>query len=126
MNNIDIKGTLETPTISLDVSNGNLLIEGRSIIEDPNPFYEPLINELTKLNKAPLSKFEIDFKLEYFNTSSSKSILHVLKLLQSTNSTNKEIIINWHYDEGDDDILEIGEDFSHIINFPFNLKVIPN
>ena len=126
MNNIDIKGTSESPTITLDVDGGKLLIEGRSIIEDPNPFYEPLINELTKLNNTPLSKFEIDFKLEYFNTSSSKSILHVLKVLRSKESINKEIIINWYYDEGDDDILEIGEDFSHIINFPFVLKVIPN
>ena len=126
INNIDIKETLETPAISFDVTNGNLLIEGRSIIQDSNQFYEPLITELTKCVKSPLGKMEIDFKLEYFNTTSSKSILNVLKVLGEINAVNNEVVINWHYEEGDEDVLEIGEDFSSMINFPFNLKMIPN
>ena len=126
ISDIDIKETPETPTISLDATNGNLLIAGRSIIENSHQFYKPLITELSKCVKAPLAKMEIDFKLEYFNTNSSKSILDVLKVLQEINSRSNNVVINWYYEEGDEDVLEIGEDFSSIINFPFNIKVIPN
>ena len=73
-----------------------------------------------------MEKFEIDFKLEYFNTTSSIVILDVLKHLQSMDTPENKVIINWHYDEEDEDLLEIGEDYSTMLNFPFNLVVNPN
>jgi len=33
---------------------------------------------------------------------------------------HKKFIINWFYEEGDEDILERGEYFSSILNIPFN------
>ncbi|MBL4670229.1 MAG: DUF1987 domain-containing protein [Flavobacteriales bacterium] len=125
MSDIDIEGTLKTPTISFDEINNYLLIEGRSTLENPAKFYKPLISKLEKLEKSSSREMKIDFKLEYFNTTSSIAILDVLKRLQSLNK-DKEIVINWSYDEGDEDILEIGEDYSSILKFPFNLVINPN
>lgn len=126
MTDIYIKGTTETPMISFDEKNKYLLIEGRSISENPSEFYKPLIIKLKDYIKLPLGKMEIDFKLEYFNTTSSLVILDVLKHLQTLNTEKNEIVINWYYDKGDDDILEIGEDYSTILNHPFNLIVNSN
>jgi len=125
MSDIDIEGTLKTPTISFDEINNYLLIEGRSTLENPAKFYKPLISKLEKLEKSSSREMKIDFKLEYFNTTSSIAILDVLKRLQSLNK-DKEVVINWFYDEGDEDILEIGEDYSSILKFPFNLVINPN
>jgi hypothetical protein len=33
---------------------------------------------------------------------------------------NKKYIVNWYYEEGDEDILERGEYFSSVLNIPFN------
>ncbi|MBL4594025.1 MAG: DUF1987 domain-containing protein [Flavobacteriales bacterium] len=126
MSDIDTEGTLQSPTISFDETNNYLLIEGRSTLENPAKFYQPLISKLENCKKLPARKMEIDFKLEYFNTTSSISILGVLKCLQSIRTDGNEVVINWFYDAEDEDILEIGEDFSTIVKFPFNLIVNSN
>ena len=121
MSDINIKGTLKTPTILFKKSTNYLLIEGRSTLENPNKFYKPLISNLKDSMKSVSGTMEIDFKLEYFNTTSSLAILDVLKHLLSLNTAKNKVVINWHYDEEDEDILEIGKDYSTIVNFPFNL-----
>jgi hypothetical protein len=52
----------------------------------------------------------MDVNLEYFNTASSKKIMDLFKHLDA-NSNIKDILINWHYEEGDDDSVETAEIF---------------
>ena len=111
--------------IEFDTTKGYLLIEGRSIPENSIDFFEPFIEFLENYSKTPLPLTEVDFRLEYFNTSSSKCILDILRLLQKIHlDEDSQIKINWFYDEDDDEIQEIGQDYSHIINVPFNIKLI--
>ena len=126
MSDINIKGTLKTPSITFDNIENHLIIKGRSTHENPTRFYKPLISILKKEKVFPKGKIEVDFKLEYFNTPSSLVLLGVLKQLQSLNSPNNEVIINWYYDEEDEDLLEAGQDYSTILDYPLNLVVIPN
>jgi hypothetical protein len=126
MSDINIKGTVKTPAISFCEADKRLIIEGRSTLENPARFYKPLISKLKDFNNERIAKLEIDFKLEYFNTTSSLVILDVLKHLQSLDAPDSEVVINWYYDEEDEDLLEIGQDYSTMLNFPFNLVVNPN
>lgn len=121
MSDINIKGTFNTPSISFNKKENHLIIEGRSTLEDPVIFYKPLISKIKDGLKFPQGKMEIDFKLEYFNTTSSLVILDVLKKLHSLDAPGNKVIINWYYDAGDEDLLEIGQDYSAMVNFPFNL-----
>jgi hypothetical protein len=124
MSNLIVKGTELTPTIEFDSLTGSLLIKGTSIPENPFESFDPLFKVLDSYNEKPSSKTKVDFLLEYFNTSSSKCILEVLKKIQLLHLNGNEVEINWHYEEEDEDILEIGQDFSSMIKIPFNLKVI--
>lgn len=126
MSDIDIKGTEETPTVEFKNNDGYLLIEGRSIPENSSEFYQPLIDSLSDYKSSPSSKIKVDFRFEYFNTSSSKCILDILKKLQEIRDAGNDVVVDWYYEEEDDEILEIGEDYSHIVNVPFNLKMINN
>lgn len=119
-----IEGTSETPTIKFNSTEGYLLIEGRSIPENSISFYEPLLNCLKEYNNNPIPNTKVDFRFEYFNTSSSKCILDILRVLQTIHTGSSDVNIDWYYDEDDEEILEIGQDYSHIIKVPFNLKVI--
>ncbi|PJB14604.1 MAG: nuclear pore complex subunit [Flavobacteriales bacterium CG_4_9_14_3_um_filter_32_8] len=121
---IIIKGTYETPTIAFDALEGSLLIEGKSLPENSIEFYEPLLNALENYNNTPADYTNVDFKLEYFNTGSSKCILNILRTLQHIHTTKGNVIINWYHDEDDLEMLEIGQDYSLIINVPFNFKII--
>ena len=104
--------TLDTPEIVFDKTKGDILIEGRSIPENSNKFYSQLIQELTKYRESPMGKTTASFRLDYFNTSSSKSILEILRVLKSINELGKEVEINWFFDEHDEEIEESGNDFS--------------
>ena len=114
MKDLVIKGTEKTPSVALS-TNGVLKIEGRSIPEDAAKFFKPLL-DWTKEFTA--TEIRVDIKLEYFNTSSSKFILEMLRLIEN-NPENNNILVNWFYEEGDLDVLESGQYFESIIGIPF-------
>ncbi|MEX2379918.1 MAG: DUF1987 domain-containing protein [Vicingaceae bacterium] len=121
MEKLTIEGTPKTPTIKFDPENGKLLIQGRSIPENSIEFYKPLVDLLEDYTAVPKANTNVDIVLEYFNTSSSKCILDVFKKLEKIKSGGSDVIINWHYEEDDEDMLEAGEDYQAIINIPFKM-----
>ncbi|MBL4593025.1 MAG: DUF1987 domain-containing protein [Flavobacteriales bacterium] len=121
MADLKLEGSPKTPTIEFNSEAGYLLIRGRSIPENSIEFYKPLIEALETYNSNSQSNTKVDIQLEYFNTSSSKCILDVFKKLEAINSGNSEVIINWYYEEDDEDMLEAGEDYQAIINIPFKM-----
>ena len=121
METLTIDGTPKTPTIKFNPEEGKLLIQGRSIPENSIEFYKPLVDSLEEYSGSAKDKTNVDIVLEYFNTSSSKCILDVFKKLEKINSEGSEVVINWHYEEDDEDMLEAGEDYQAIINIPFKM-----
>ncbi|MEX2596062.1 MAG: DUF1987 domain-containing protein, partial [Salibacteraceae bacterium] len=115
MDPIKIEGTPKTPTVNFDAESGVLEIKGRSIPENAVEFYKPLVDWIGNYGASSKTETKVNVQLEYFNTSSSKCILDVFKKLESINN-NTSIIINWHYEEDDEDMLEAGEDYQAIIN----------
>ena len=121
MEPIKIEGTPKTPTVKFDKSEGVFEIKGRSIPENSVEFYNPLVDWLDNYKEDPLPKTEVNIRLEYFNTSSSKCILDVFKKLEAIHKAKYEVIVNWYYEEDDEDMLEAGEDYESIIRVPFKM-----
>ncbi|MGM0496613.1 MAG: DUF1987 domain-containing protein [Bacteroidota bacterium] len=121
MESISIDGTTKTPTIKLEPSTGTIEIKGRSIPENSIEFYRPIVEWLEEYAKTPQKKTTVNIQLEYFNTSSSKCILDIFKKLESIKKARNEVIINWYYEEDDEDMLEAGEDYESIIRVPFKM-----
>lgn len=117
---LSITPSSNTPLIEFDTQNGVLTISGKSIAEDSHEFYKPLIDALNQYKTKPCLQTTVNLKLVYFNTSSSKSILDVLRLIESLKE-NSEVTINWFYEKEDDDMLEVGEDYCEIVNLPFRM-----
>jgi len=124
MEPIKIEGTPKTPSVYFDASSGKVEIKGRSIPENSIEFYKPLIDWLDAYLASPAPLTTVDIQLEYFNTSSSKCILDVFKKLEAIYKSGHEVIINWHYEEDDEDMLEAGEDYQSIIKIPFKMVEI--
>ena len=118
MDDIRIEGSPKTPTVNFLAQEGVLDIKGRSIPENSIEFYKPLIDWIESYSKFPQNKTTVNIQLEYFNTSSSKCILDLFKKLEAV---NHEIVINWFFEEDDEDMLEAGEDYDSIINIPFKM-----
>ena len=103
---MDVKPTNSTPAIMFG-EDGKLLISGRSIPEDAVKFYQPLLEWAAELQASSLN---VEINLEYMNSSSSKKLLHLLRLLDA-NSSIRELTVNWCYEKDDEDTLEIGQIF---------------
>ena len=121
MEAITFEGTAKTPTVKFDATNGVFEIKGRSIPENSIEFYKPLVDWLDEYAKGPRDLTQVNVQLEYFNTSSSKCILDVFKKLETIQKGKSEVIINWYYEEDDEDMLEAGEDYESIIRVPFKM-----
>jgi ribonucleotide reductase alpha subunit len=123
MDNLFIAQNLETKTPTVDFkTSGELLIEGRSVSENPVEFFEPIINWVNNLKKNHPPKINFTFKLEYFNTSTSKIILHLFRILESFHKNGTEVKIIWFYDKIDEDLREAGKDYQSILKIPFEFK----
>ena len=119
MDVIKIKGTDDTPNVILDSENSIFEISGRSLPEDVAAFYEPIIDWLDEYAENPNAKTVFDFKLEYFNTASSKLLLDVLLKLEDMVDDGKDVLVRWHYPDDDEDMEEAGEEYADIVEVPF-------
>lgn len=121
METLNIESTPKTPSIKFLEDDGIVEIKGRSIPENSIEFYKPLVDWLENYAKSPLKKTVVNIQLEYFNTSSSKCILDVFKKLEAIHKLKHDVIVNWYYEEDDEDMLEAGEDYESIIKVPFKM-----
>ncbi len=119
MDALIIKSTEDTPHISFNASTGVLEISGRSLPEDAAGFYAPVMDWLKNYKQSPGSSSVLMMKLDYFNTASSKIILDIFNSIEKIANDRKII---WHYDKDDEDMLEAGQEFSEIVEVPFEYK----
>lgn len=124
MENIKIEGTPKTPSVEFNKDTGILVIRGRSIPENSIDFYKPLVEWIDSYVVQPAENTTLHMQLEYFNTSSSKCILDVFKKFEEIKKTGRQVVVKWHYEEDDEDMLEAGEDYDAIIDLRFEMVKI--
>jgi hypothetical protein len=118
MDPIYIEGTNRTPFVSLDPS-GKFKIRGRSIHENPSKFFDPLVEWVKLFLTIRQDKIIFDIELEYFNSGSTRYILEILRLIRESSEENG-LIVNWYFEDGDDDLFERGQYYESILNLRFN------
>ena len=123
-----IEGTETTPKIRFDASNGIFEINGRSAIHmkstpSVEEFYNPLLDWLDQYSGNPSEQTIVKVQMEYINTCSNLDLLFIFKKFELLRKQNNQVIIFWHYEEGDEDMLETGQDYESIIRVPF--KMVP-
>ncbi len=119
MNELRIEATKSSPEIIMS-TDGVLKIKGRSIHENIIDFYKPVEAWVNEYVKVPADVTCIDITLEYFNSASAKVLIKLCQRLSYVQLKYKKFIINWYYEEGDEDILERGEYFASVLKIPFN------
>lgn len=120
---IKIKGTDDTPSVILDKAQNLFEISGRSLPEDVSMFYESILNWIDQYAEAPNAESVFNFKLEYFNTASSKVILDIMLKLEEIHEAGNKVIVRWHHRDDEEDMLEAGEEYADIVAIPFEYVV---
>jgi len=118
-----ILSTKRTPEISLN-PDGIIKITGRSMSGNVAEFSEQINDWIDEYLSNPAELTSVDFYLEYFNAIDFKIYFNLVKKIGSVKLINRKYIINWYYEEGDEDILEKGEDISSALGIPFNFIMI--
>lgn len=99
------------PEVILDADSGKCVISGNSYMEDSREFYQAIIEWITTYVQEKKGVLEWEFKLGYYNSSSRKSLAHVINLLGKYHLSGGQVAINWYYHADDLDMLEDVEDF---------------
>jgi hypothetical protein len=118
-----ILSTKTTPEIDLN-PEGRIKIIGRSMFENDGEFSVQIEKWIDEYICNPAEITSVDICLEYFNIINFKNYYKLLRKIETLNLMNKKFIINWYYEEGDEDILEKGEYISSVLNIPFNFIMI--
>lgn len=124
MEKVVIEPTRITPMVNFDPDEGLLEMKGRSSPENSIQFYQRILDSLDEYCVSGGDEFTANIAFEYFNTSSSKCLFDVFKRLSKIENSGKRITINWYYEEGDDDMMEAGEDYSDLLDLNFNFHEI--
>ncbi|MCK5028432.1 MAG: DUF1987 domain-containing protein [Bacteroidales bacterium] len=134
MKGLNIQAKEKSPKVIFDPEKKIFEMEGNSRPENVRDFYYPIIDTLRKYFEKVSDKedhvafnenpFKFTFKLDYFNSASAKFISDILVIIKDFTDEKLEIKVNWYFEDGDDDMKEVGEDFSEMISLPFNFIMI--
>ena len=118
----EIKETKTTPLII--ISEGKILIKGRSIPEDSAGFYNPIIETCEQYVDESVKSTDIIIQLEYVNSGSKKFLTNILTVFEKSYLAGNKYQITWNYDEDDEAILELGNDLKSIVKIPITMTSI--
>lgn len=121
METLELQAKNNTPYINFDATTGIMVMKGRSTPENSVEYYEPITNWVLNYIQTPAENTIIKVQFEYFNTSSSKCILDVLKKFAEIHKAGKSAKVEWYFEEDDEDMKEAGEDYGDIVKMPFEV-----
>lgn len=116
-NKFIIPKTNQTPLVEFDTLKGTLFMHGKMVPENPIAFFDEINQTVDSFLKNNPSNFEINVRLDYFNTVSSKMLSKFFRKV----TTEFKPTLNWFYEKDDIELKEAGEDYSTILNYPINL-----
>jgi len=118
MKDLKIKGTMDSPEVSFTPETNVILFEGRSLQEDPQAFYNVIIDWIKGNIVGSKNLVHFQFKMDYFNSSSSR---YLMKILMMLNEEPEWYQMTWYVEEGDEVILEKGEEYQQLLDFPVEI-----
>lgn len=123
MRDLIIDPTRKTPEVKF-MGNGELFLTGISLPQNVIDFFLPIFNWLNELKSSSPKKITFTIDLVYLDTSSTKAILTMLKLLKEMVGAQGDLSVIWKYENGDADMLDQGEVLQRTTRIPFTFEEI--
>ncbi len=127
MPKLHIPATDRSPEVDFDFDSNELRLRGESYPEDVGAFYGPIFRALDDyLAGLGRGACRFNFELIYFNSSSAKAIMMLLEKLDEAAAKGASVRVHWYYDEEDDTMQELGEEFGEDLEHAeFHLEAMP-
>lgn len=118
-----ITNTIRTAGVNFDADKALLYIKGNSIPENSDEFFQPLYDWVDKFKSSHDGKVTLRIFMTYFNTSTIRHIIGIMKRL--IQRYGKDLTIIWAYEKGDEEIKDRGQDISEVVKFDFSFEEVP-
>lgn len=110
------------PQIKVDENKGILRIEGESYHEHAIEFFQPIFEWLQNfITTHPTQALTLEFKMTYFNTSTSRRFLEMFRIAEAHYKNGGNIVVNWYHEADDLDMLDSGLEYQQEVSFDFNI-----
>lgn len=118
MQDLHIQDTKVTPKMTC-TSSGVIELIGRSIPENANEVYDPVLDWVDNYCNNPAQKTRVKFCMDYINSISQKMIFALLYRLDTFMKEGNDVEVTWEFEEGDDEILDEGKIFDQKFGLKF-------
>lgn len=112
------------PEILLDKENSIFRIRGKSIPENAESFYSPVLKWIEDYFENPNNATELEIMLHYYNSSSARSISKIIKMFDDKYNEGLDVRITWVVLNEDEEMINNGEDFKILFKLPIEIKTI--
>jgi hypothetical protein len=120
LSNYSVEPTLTTPKIVFNAETGEISVIGSAIMDNAEAFFAPFIAKVEEYAKVPKENTVLNLNLKAINVAASKRILFLLFCLQEFKSEKYSVTVNWFFNEENEDIRDLGEDYNFMVNLNFN------
>ena len=124
MSNIELPATASTPAVIANSDAGTLEMRGDSYPENSFEFFAPLVEWVQTHLETPDACLKVTLHLLYLNTSSVRAMMDIFELLEDAHDSSHGVQVQWFYDEDNDRIAELAEEFKEDCSFSF--EILPN
>jgi len=119
--NLMLNATQSTPSISADWDSGVLSMSGDSYPENAFEMYSDVIQWVERFLSDKGTPLNLELSLLYLNTSSIKSVMDIFDLLEEAFQNSRAVSVYWYYEEGNERVSELAEEFKEDCTFPFHI-----
>lgn len=123
MEKLHLEASERSPEIDFDFIGNVFTIRGESYPEDVPQFFGPVIQKLhSHFQSLQNADITFNFDLVYFNSTSAKIFMGLFETLEETAGNGNRVVVNWYYEEDDDNMEELGQEFGEDLeNAKFNM-----
>jgi len=122
MNNLKIEGTQSSPSVCADHEAGVLEMRGDSYPENAHELFSPVLDWIERYLKQTERALTLKLHLLYLNTSSVKAMMDMFDLIEEAHRNGRAVAVNWYYDEQNERVVELAQEFKEDITFPFQIS----
>jgi hypothetical protein len=97
---------------------GMFKIRGRGLFQNKAEVIEQIMNWIDEYLSNPAEITYVIIAFEYLNSFSTTILVSILRKLSQVILQSKKLVIQWYYEEDDEDILERGEYISSTLDIP--------
>lgn len=110
-----------SPEISFDAVELKFIIQGRSMPENSEAFYEPVLIWLRMNFAGKRAEAAVDINLDYYNTGSFIRLMALFNVLSELNNKGNDFRVRWICEAEDEDNIADGKSFKEVVKVPFDI-----